>query len=46
MSIALENRRCIVVFRGQKYVLPSEFENFSDALRAGEEFCRNLGWVE
>ena len=45
MSIALENRKCVVFFRGQKHTLPGEFDGFDQARRAGEEFCRNLGWV-
>ena len=44
MSISLENRKCIVFFRGQKHVLPGEFNTFDEARRAGEEFCRKLGW--
>jgi hypothetical protein len=45
MSIALENRKCVLYFRGQKYILPGEFDGLGEALRAGEEFCRKLGWA-
>lgn len=46
MSIALENRKCIVFFRGKRHVVPGEFDSFEAARRAGEEFCRKLGWVD
>ena len=45
MSISLENHKCVVFFRGQRYVMPGEFDKLVDALRAGEEFCRKLGWA-
>lgn len=45
MSISLQNKKCIVFFRGKKYELHGEFENYSDALRAGEDHCQTLGWV-
>ena len=45
MSISLENRKCVVFFRGQRYVLPGEFDAFRTAKQAGEEFCRRLGWL-
>jgi hypothetical protein len=44
MSIVLEDRKCIVFFRGKKHVLPGEFSGYDQATRAGEEFCRSLGW--
>jgi hypothetical protein len=46
MTISLLHRQCIVFFRGQKHTLPNEYDNFADAQRAGEEFCRQLGWVD
>ncbi len=45
MSIALENHKCIVFFRGQKHIVPGKFDRLSNALRAGEELCRKLGWT-
>jgi hypothetical protein len=45
MSIAWENRKCIVHFRGNRYELPGEFETFMKAQEAGMTFCRSLGWT-
>ena len=45
MSIGLDNRKCIIHFRGHRYDLHREFHNLEDARKAGEAFCRRLGWA-
>ncbi|MER8960810.1 hypothetical protein NKI48_23840 [Mesorhizobium sp. M0644] len=45
MTIGLENGRCIVHFRGVRHELPGTYKTFAEANRAGEEFCRKLGWA-
>ncbi len=46
MSIRWENNtKCVVVFRGREYPLPGHFQTHAEALRAGETFCRQLGWA-
>jgi hypothetical protein len=39
------SKRVIVAFRGQLLTLPREFENEREATLAGEDYCREHGWV-
>lgn len=45
MTVAIENKKCIVHFRGKRYELPGTFEDFAAARKAGEDFCKRLGWA-
>jgi hypothetical protein len=38
------SKRVVVSFRGRITVLPESFDNESDAVKAGEHYCRQNGW--
>jgi hypothetical protein len=39
-----ETGKCTVTFRGEHYVLPVRYETAGEAIQAGKEFCRGMGW--
>ncbi len=40
------NRRVIIHFRGKKHEIKAPGDDRAQAIRAGEEFCRQLGWTD
>jgi hypothetical protein len=38
-------KRVVVVFRGVRAELPQRYETAGEAIRAGEEYCRQRGWM-
>jgi hypothetical protein len=34
-----------VLFRGKEYKLPGPYRDTNEGMKAGEDFCRGLGWV-
>ncbi|WP_455274457.1 hypothetical protein [Rhizobium herbae] len=39
-------KRAMIVFRGNVFDLPGPFSSHSQAIMAGEQRCRELGWVD
>jgi hypothetical protein len=37
-------KKVTVHFRGQRVELPGTYESREEGIRAGEEYCRQLGW--
>jgi len=42
----LITRTCVVSFRGKMTILKGPFASQENAIAAGEEFCRENGWVD
>jgi len=34
----------LIHFRGERYRIVRKFNSYSDAIAAGEQLCRGLGW--
>jgi hypothetical protein len=39
------SKRVVVSFRGRITVLPESFEQEAEAVKAGENYCKQHGWV-
>jgi hypothetical protein len=44
MSIWYQRSDAVVYFRGVRHLVPGPFPTFMAAAKAGEAFCRHLGW--
>ena len=39
------NGTVTIYFRGKKTILPSKYTSRDEAIKAGEKYCKNMGWV-
>ena len=44
MSIWYQQGDAVVYFRGVRHFVPGPFTSVMPAMKAGEKFCRSLGW--
>lgn len=44
--LARRTREVVVIFRGAVTTLPEKFDTRFEGIAAGEELCRNAGWID